>query len=91
MVFHQRAPFDRAAGFDPDERKSGIVSDIILAVQCEYVLGFLAQFLRHIVYVPWVQKDILPVDAAFAALVTVEPERFIYANFHLIQVLCNLF
>lgn len=73
------------------QRHPGIRARVHLTVVDDHILGRLPQVLRHAEQVLGVEENILPVDAAFPALDTVELEGLIRPYFEAVVMIYDMF
>lgn len=86
-VPEQRATLNRSPRLEPYNGDSGVLSQIYLAILCNGVPWRKSQFLGYVVEVFGIQENILPVDAAFPALLAVKTKMLIRSDTHLVVVL----
>lgn len=75
----------------PNDRNMRVAANVAFTVILINVQRRAVQVLSDTVEVPWVQKDILPVDAAFAAGSTVKFEGIVKANGTSLKIFCDIF
>ena len=91
MILQQRAAADGALRQQADDRDPGVLADIALTVLLVEAHHTQIEFLRRPEQVVGREQNVLPVDAALAALLAVEAEGLIRADLHLVVVLCDCF
>ena len=74
-----------------NDRNMRVAANVAFTVILINVQRRAFQVLSDTVEVPWVQKDILPVDAAFAAGSTVKFEGIVKANGTSLKIFCDIF
>jgi len=85
-VLEQRAALNGSPRLEPHNGDSGVLPQIHLAVLPNGFLRGNPQLFGDVVEIFGIQEDILPVDAAFSALVAVKAETVLCADAHIIEV-----
>ena len=80
-----------ALGLQANDRKVRTGADVAFAVILIYVQRCAVQVFCNAIQVTWIQKDILPIDAAFTAGSTVEFEGVVKANGTSLKIFCDIF
>ena len=92
LVPHQEgAPFCRAFRQKADDGYPGIRADLDFAIVVHHIRRRLLQKFRHAEQVLGVEENILPVDAAFPALDTVEWKRLVRPYFEGVVMVYDMF
>ena len=86
-IFKQRATLDGSSRLEPYNGDSRALPQVYFAILRNGLLWRETQCFRDVIKVFGVQKDILPVEAAFPTLVAVKAEPALCADAHLIEVL----
>ena len=79
-----------ALGLQANDRKVRTGADVAFAVILIYVQRCAVQVFCNAIQVTWIQKDILPIDAAFAASSAVKSESVIEADGTGLKVFCDI-
>lgn len=90
-VFQQRASFYGSTGLQSNYGHTGIAADISFAVGFKQFCGRYPKLLCHVIDISRRQKDILPIDAAFAAHGAVKRKRLIHTDLHCLKIVYDIF